>query len=75
MNTFAATLARILGRAQQPRRCAAASHSPLVEPIPPEDDDSLPRGCAWFVSSLDLRDGLAVIEHDLMVVEAALMPC
>ncbi len=29
------------------------------------DLDDTPRGCAWFDSSWDLRQGLRVVEHDL----------
>lgn len=73
MNTLAATLARILRRERPPRRRAEA-----LDFLPADagtDDDPLPRGCGWFVSSLDLREGLAVTEHDVMVVEAVLVSC
>lgn len=30
-------------------------------------DDGPPRGCGWFLSSLELRSGLAVIEHELVL--------
>ncbi|MFO1326363.1 MAG: hypothetical protein U1F56_03310 [Rubrivivax sp.] len=38
-------------------------------PVPPER----PWGCGWFDSSLDLREGLAVIEHEGNELELALV--
>ncbi len=40
---------------------------------PLADDDPPPR-CGWFVSSLDLQDGLSVTEHVEPGAVAALVP-
>jgi hypothetical protein len=37
-------------------------------------DDAAPRGCGWFDSSLDLRDGLLVQEHDRVDALAEVLP-
>jgi hypothetical protein len=52
-------LARRVPFAPSRRRPAAEAAG---EPATPGDDGP-PRGCAWFDSSLDLRAGLAVVEH------------
>ena len=60
-------------------RTAGDVHRPLADlvdelPVEPER----PWGCGWFDSSLDLRQGLAVIEHvhgDLaLALEQMLVP-
>lgn len=42
---------------------AAGRADPVDERGADAGDDSPPRGCGWFDSSLDLTQGLAVIEH------------
>lgn len=61
-----------------------ASRCGLIQPVFTHCDEELPVeperpwGCGWFDSSLDLRQGLAVIEHpciDLgLALDMMLMP-
>ena len=37
-------------------------------------DDDVPRGCGWFDSSQDLREGLCVSEHAAADAAAAQLP-
>lgn len=52
-------------------RCRAASPGPgdAVGELPVEPER--PWGCGWFDSSIDLRQGLAVIEHPGVPLELA----
>lgn len=62
----------------------ACVHAVGVEQRQPAVDGELPApeerpwGCGWFDSSLDLRQGLAVIEHEgldlVLAVEALFQP-
>ncbi len=62
-----------------PAEAAPARHpNPVVMPAPADDDR-----CGWLDSSLDLRHGLAVIEHpaldlgltlDLLLASCAVRP-
>lgn len=61
----APTLARSRRLAPQPAPSpseARASSAPTSTPV---DDDELPRGCGWYVSSHDLERGLELSEFDL----------
>jgi hypothetical protein len=56
---------RSRGLAPQPASSASeARPSPAPAPTP-VDDDELPRGCGWYVSSHDLERGLELSEFDL----------
>lgn len=46
-------------RAPKPARQAAAEHETTALP----DDEPRPRGCGWFDSSIELRQGLLVTEY------------
>lgn len=63
VTTLIAHLLRLCTR----QRAASATEDEGAGAADPElaDDDALPRGCGWVVSSLELRSGLAVIEHDM----------
>jgi hypothetical protein len=44
--------------------CAASMATASAPPaLQPADDETPPPGCGWFESSLDLSQGLAVVEH------------
>jgi len=51
------------------RHTAAAMSAAAVDELPVDPDK--PWGCGWFDSSLDLRQGLAVIEHSGLPLELA----
>ena len=44
---------------------------PMTLPTEPERAPERSFGCGWFDSSLDLRQGLAVIEHQDLVPDLA----
>ncbi len=53
----------------QTRRLVLATHAALDEPEagnPHGDEDDPECRCGWLDSSLDLRQGLAVIEHPVL---------
>lgn len=43
---------------------------PTADTAPAAEDDTPPRGCAWYDSSLDLRRGLLVRECAIQIVNA-----
>ncbi|MCA0241854.1 MAG: hypothetical protein LCI02_13435 [Proteobacteria bacterium] len=50
---------------------AAVVHRRPDDPMPPPTEPERAFGCGWFDSSLDLRQGLAVIEHQDLVPDLA----
>lgn len=61
-------LTRPQPRPRRPQRCWVDDELPA----PADDEDLPPRGCGWFDSSHELRQGLAISEHAADEVLASL---
>lgn len=67
-------LQRLRGRHGTPRRRVPTAWFDEAAPEPTLHDDAPPRGCGWFDSSQDLREGLSVSEHAGSDALAAQLP-